>query len=293
MNHIYQNVAKVGKAKLIGTHASGTPEWLEQRANTIGGSDIAPILNKSPFTSAYALWARKTGMIAEQASNDRMLLGNLFEPAIVEMYKLQHDHLTVHYPGHTWESVKNARFHANPDGFVETEFGDISILEIKYTSQYWKELPEHYRLQVLWYQHVTGLTNDAVVAVVSPQGYREFAVVYDKQEALTIEGIVERFLDNIDSKVEPQLDTSESTYEAVRDVWGDLDDGEIDIDPLAYENLLVAQAQADTWAGLVRLRKSEILRSMQGCKYGLVEGQRVVSLRTRGEGKPYLVIEKD
>jgi hypothetical protein len=222
-----------------------------------------------------------------------MQLGNLFEPAIVEMYKLQHDHLTVHYPAHTWESLRNSRFHANPDAFVENEYGDTSILEIKYTSQYWKELPEQYRLQVLWYQHVTGLTNDAVVAVVSPQGYREFPVVYDYVEALSIEGRVIAFLALIDCEVEPELDTSESTYEAVREVWGDLEEHETEIDPDAYENLLTAVAQSDTWAGIVRMRKSQILRSMQGAKYGLVEGQRVVSLRTRGEGKPYLVIEKE
>ena len=293
MNGIYQRIAKIGKAKLIGVHPSGSAEWLEQRKNTIGGSDIAPILNKSPWTSAYALWARKVGIIPEQASTDRMQLGNLFEPAIVEMYRMQHDHLTVHYPGHTWESLKNDRYHANPDGFVENEFGDTSVLEIKYTSQYWKELPEHYRLQVVWYQHVTGLTNDAVVAVVSPQGYREFPVVYDKQEALTIEGIVERFLDNIDAKVEPQLDGSESTFEAVRDVYASLEELECDIDQDEYENLITAIAQADTWASVVRLRKSEIMRKMQGAKYGYINGERVVSLRTRGEGKPYLVIEKD
>ena len=293
MNGIYQRVAKIGKAKLIGVHPSGSEAWLEQRKHTIGGSDIAPILNKSPWTSAYTLWARKTGRIAEQVSNDRMQLGNLFEPAIVEMYKLQHDHLTVHYPAHTWESLKNPRFHANPDGFVENDYGDTSILEIKYTSQYWKELPEQYRLQVLWYQHVTGLTNDAVVAVVSPQGYREFPVIYDFVEALTIESKVIAFLAYVDTQVEPELDASESTYEAIRDVYSDTQDTEIQIDPNDFESLLTAVAQADTWAGLVRLRKAQIIRSMQGSIYGLIDNERVVSLRTRGEGKPYLVIEKD
>ena len=293
MNGIYQRIAKIGKAKLIGVHPSGTPEWLEQRKNTIGGSDIAPILGKSPFTSTYALWARKVGLIAEQVANDRMQLGNLFEPAIVEMYKLQHDHLLVHYPAHTWESVTNERFHANPDAFVENEAGDTSVLEIKYTSQYWKELPEHYRLQVLWYQHVTGLTNDAVVAVVSPQGYREFPVIYDKQEALTIQGIVERFLDNVDSQVEPELDGSESTYEAVRDVYDSFDELEVEVDQDEYDKLIHSIAQADTWASVVRLNKSALMQKMNGAKYGYVNGERVVSLRTRGEGKPYLVIEKD
>jgi putative phage-type endonuclease len=293
MNGIYQRIALIGKAKLIGVHPSGSPEWLEQRKHTIGGSDIAPILNKSPWTSSYALWARKIGLLTEQVANDRMQLGTLFEPAIVEMYRLQHDHLTVHYPGHTWESTSNPRFHANPDAFVETEFGDTSILEIKYTSQYWKELPEQYRLQVLWYQYVTGLTNDAVVAVVSPQGYREFPVIYDALEAQEIALKVTEFLTLIDNKVEPELDSSESTYEAVREVWADLEEGEIEIDETDYETLIGAVAQEKTWASHVRLLKSHIVRSMQGNRNGLINGERVVSLRTRGEGKPYLVIEKE
>ena len=290
---IHERIEKIGKAKLIGTHESGSKEWLEQRANTIGGSDIASIMHVSPFTSEVTLWARKSGLIADQPATDRMRLGNLFEPAIAQLYAEYHSNLTLHYPGHTWESVTNPRFHANPDGFIETEFGDTSILEIKYTSQYWATLPEHYRLQVMWYQHVTGLTNDAVVAAVTPYGYTEYSVMYDYNEIEIIEARVLEFLDLLDTKTQPELEGSASTYETIRELQSDLKDEEIEISESSYQALLEAIQQQKSWDSFVRLQKARVMREMQSCRWGYVDGKQVVSLRTRGEGKPYLVIEQE
>jgi hypothetical protein len=44
------------------------------------------------------------------------------------------------------------------------------------------------------------------------------------------------------------------------------------------------------WEQQVNLRKSGILKAMQGNKYGRVDGESVVMLQARGEGKPFLKI---
>lgn len=289
----YERIEKIGKAKLISTAPSGSDAWHEQRAETIGGSDISIIVGKNPWKSALTLWAEKKQLISQQTATQAMLLGNFLEEGIVEAYRANHPELTVHYPGHTWESVKNKKLHANPDGFIENEFGDMSILEIKFTTQYWKELPEHYYFQVLWYMHITGLHNPATVCAVTGGGYREFIVDYDQSIAKDLQESAEGFLELLRTNTEPFFDGSESDLDTVRQM-SDLVEDEIDLDDIedSVRALFDANNMLEVWEQQVRMRKSQVIKAMNGKRYGYVNGKQVVSLQRRGEGNPYLKLEK-
>jgi len=129
---VNKTIAKLG-GTLIGTHPAGSEGWHSQRAHAIGGSDIAPIMNKSPWTSALSLWAQKSGKLLPTESTMAMKLGNYFEPAIARLFGDMHPHLIVHTGNYTYESQINPAFHANPDGVIEDEDGRLYILEIKFS----------------------------------------------------------------------------------------------------------------------------------------------------------------
>lgn len=291
--NITEKVEAFGKARQISTAPANSLEWLRDRQNSIGGSDIAAIMHRSPWTSELTLYCRKAGLLPEQEQTEAMRIGTYLEPAIIELYKSNHDHLTVHSNVGTWESRINSRWHANPDGIIETEAGDLSVLEIKYTTRYWSELPEYYRLQVMWYQEVLGLYDDAVVAVLSPQGYREFPVIHDHEEMRTIKLRTLEFLQLLDSGVMPDGDGSESTYQTTRQLNPHIKDEEVEIDADLYRQLIDSMAQENAHAARTRMIKSQILHSMKGARWGYVNGKQVVSLRARGEGLPYLQIEME
>ena len=286
---VNKTIAKLG-GTLIGTHPAGSTEWHKQRAHAIGGSDIAPIMNKSPWTSAVYLWAQKSGKLIPPEGTMAMKLGNYFEPAIVRLFGDMHPHLTIHTGDYTYESQLNPAFHANPDGVIEDEDGRLSILEIKFSRYAMPILPEHYRLQVLWYQIVTGLHSPAVLCAVAGGEYREFTIEYDQAEAEQLMKAAEGFLESVRTGNEPALDGSESTYTAVRILHPDIQDTETEIDPEEYQALLNAQQQEKFWKQQANLRKSIIQNSMQGARYGYVDGENVVMLQSRGEGKPFLKI---
>ena len=289
---VITRISKIGKAKLISNAKSGSEEWHENRANSIGGSDVASIMNKSPYRSALTLWAQMKQLIPDQPVTQAMLLGNFLESGIVDAFKDNHPDLKVIAPGGTWESLENSRFHANPDGFIENEFGDASVLEIKFTTQYWKELPEHYRYQVLWYMYVTGLHNDAIVCAVTGGGYREFIVQYDQSLMEDVKQRVEGFLELLDTDTEPELDGSESTLETVRQMTRP-EDEEVELDEDAVRKLFDADQMLGVWTQQLNLRKAEVLKLMQGKRWGYVNGISVVSLQQRGEGKPFLKLERN
>jgi predicted phage-related endonuclease len=286
---VNKTIAKLG-GTLIGTHPAGSTEWHIQRAHAIGGSDIAPILNKSPWTSAVYLWAQKSGKLIPPEGTMAMKLGNYFEPAIVRLFGDMHPHLTIHSGDNTYASQLNNAFHANPDAVIEDEDGRLSILEIKFSRNAMTVLPEHYRLQVLWYQIVTGLHSPAVLCAVAGGEYREFTVEYDQTEAEQLMRSAEVFLELVRSGTEPVFDGSDSTYTAVRILHPDIEDTETDIDAKEYRLLLDALEQEKFWKQQATLRKSVIQNSMQGARYGYVDGENVVMLQSRSGGTPYLKI---
>jgi predicted phage-related endonuclease len=286
---VNKTIAKLG-GTLIGTHPAGSTEWHKQRAHAIGGSDIAPIMNKSPWTSAVYLWAQKSGKLIPPEGTMAMKLGNYFEPAIVNLFGDLHPHLIIHAADYTYESQLNSGFHANPDAVIEDEDGRLSILEIKFSRFPMPVLPEHYRLQVLWYQIVTGLHSPAVLCAVAGGEYREFTVEYDQTEAEQLMRAAEGFLEAVRTGNEPELDGSQSTYTAVRILHPDIEDTETDIDPEEYRLLLSALEQEKFWKQQATLRKSVIQNAMKGARYGYVDGESVVMLQSRSGGSPYLKI---
>lgn len=288
-NLIVSRIQQTG-GKLIGSHAPGSPEWHSQRSRAIGGSDIAPIMNRSPWTSCLNLWGVKSGKILPQAGTMAMKLGNYFEPAIIKLFGDTHPHLKIYDTSWTFASHLNDGFHANPDAIIEDEDGELSILEIKFSRNPMPELPEHYRLQVAWYQLVTGLHNPAVLCAVAGGEYREFIIEYDQALAEQMKVAAEGFLELLRTDTEPTIEGSASTYETVRQLHPEIEDVEIEIDPEEFAKLQSALDQESFWKQQVLLRKAIIQNSMSGARWGYVDGVNVVMLQSRGEGKPFLKI---
>jgi putative phage-type endonuclease len=63
-------------------------DWLKSRADGIGASEGAAVMNASPFQSEYALWAEKAGFISRRDINaDNADLGHEIEPVAAKMFQ--------------------------------------------------------------------------------------------------------------------------------------------------------------------------------------------------------------
>lgn len=278
---------------VLGKFPAGSPEWHELRnqPGVISGSEMGAICGTSPFTSAITLWAEKTGrMKRPEFGNDAMRLGQLVEPAIRQMYEEKHpDHKvfeveeTLSRKGFEWA-------HANVDGIGVDANGEAYILEIKHTSQYWDEIPLHYKQQVLWYMFVTGLKR-AVFAVVNAGRYKEFIYDYDSFETDLLWDRVLNFRKHLLDDVQPDWDGSESTYETVRVLSGDLESRDEELGQLGIE-LFNAQDAFDKAEAYLREMKSRTIQALNGAKNGVIDGKVVCTLQQRAGGLPYLTIKK-
>jgi predicted phage-related endonuclease len=153
---------------------------------------------------------------------------------------------------------------------------------------YWDKLPEHYNLQVQHYLSVLGLKRGVVVAVAGGD-WKEFDVVRDDSLIDTMKRRVEAFYGFLDTNTAPDYDGSESTYETVRELSEGLQEGDIELGSL-WANLLQAKSESEHWEAQFKAHKSAVLAFMNGTKYGLFQGEKVIALQARN-GKPFITFK--
>jgi putative phage-type endonuclease len=287
---ITQKIEALGFATYLGNFEPGTPDWHKARKG-IGGSDIASVMDKNPWKSAYTLFMEKSGKAWQDlpAPSMPMKMGTAFEPVIRELFaKENEDFLTIHETG-TWASVEDPRAKANVDGIIEWADGSLGVLEIKFSRTYWDQLPEYYNLQVQHYLWVLGL-KQAIVVAVAGGDWREFEVIRDDSLIKDMKSRLQAFYGFLDTDTAPDYDGSDSTYETVRQLSEGLQEGDIELGAL-WANLLQAKLESEHWEAQFKAQKSAVLAYMNGTKYGLFQGDKVIALQARN-GKPFITFTK-
>lgn len=148
-----------------------TKDQLELRKNGITGSEIAAVAGLSPYAGPLDIWARKLGLVEEQAASPVMDRGTYLERGIRDWYEATTGATVVAvgtkiHPAHPLVI-------ATPDGHSFRQGGDERALEIKAptyrTMHQWGEegtdqIPQHYIPQCIWEAAVLGLSRTDVAA---------------------------------------------------------------------------------------------------------------------------------
>lgn len=288
---IDHQIEKLGSARLLGYFEHDSDEWHEARKG-VAGSLVSCLMGHNPWRSAYTAYYEALGLLERESTgpNMAMRLGTAFEQPIMDLWESDNtEWLQVHKTG-TWCSTKNEQFKANPDAIIEWVDGSLGILEIKFTRNPMNELPVHYYDQVMWYLHVLGLDRGILVAVANGEMV-EHEVIYDKDYALKLEAKAVEFLECLDKRIEPDWDGSKSTYETVRELSEGLHDGDIELDDL-YPELLAAKEHFELAESRFTEIKSRVLKHMDGIRVGLYQGDKVLTLQSRGTSGPYIVFKR-
>jgi putative phage-type endonuclease len=279
-------------AVLLGDFANGSQEWhdLRNEPGVVGGSDIGAIAGLSTWESAITKWAKKTGQIPDEVTpNMSMKLGTILESPILNLFADEHPELTIWETG-TWANKEHPWARSNPDGIYQTEDGQLGIIEVKFSRDYWSGVPQAYRAQVLWYMRVFGIKQAKLVALAG-SSYMEFDIEWDEFEAQTLWDAAVRFRQAcLDMKM-PYWDGSNSTLETIRALSPGIVDTEVDLDDLGMHYLNSVDEYEKANAKMTDL-KARVINAMDGAKRGLVFGEHLLSLRSRAGGAPYLHHEK-
>lgn len=141
-------------------------EWLKNRGNGIGGSEISAIIGCNPYLDNVTLWEYKTNRKQSADISDKSYVkyGQEAEPFLRELFKLDFPEYEVFYEeNNSFINDKYPWSQASLDGWlVEKETGRKGILEIKTTEilqsmqkEKWNNrIPDNYYCQVLMYMAV-------------------------------------------------------------------------------------------------------------------------------------------
>ncbi len=140
-------------------------EWLENRCNGIGGSEISAVIGCNPYIDNVTLWEHKTGRKQPEDISDKAYVqyGINAEYHLRELFKLDFPDLEVEYiENNSFLNDKYPWALASLDGWLTDKDGRRGILELKTTeilsSQHrekWNEqIPQNYFCQTLFYMAV-------------------------------------------------------------------------------------------------------------------------------------------
>lgn len=196
----------LGDCVEVASYDSGTREWLEERQNGIGGSDVGSILKLDPDfgqsnyidfvkskTEPYSAEEVAAQAEANSGFSGPTGRGNAWETAIVRKYMEENPDQTVMYSKASWANADHPEYKANVDGLLSSDgVTPDGILEIKTASDisHWdhvnadgtveERVPLGYRAQVLWYLRQTGFSYADIAVNVDDREYRSRRIYADE-----------------------------------------------------------------------------------------------------------------
>lgn len=181
----------LGKAIKVASLPTGSEEWLVQRKNGVGGSDVGSILGFVRGRNTYReLMADKLSDVTEEdllgqnVEGSAAMRGNNWEEAIFRTFASRHPEYDVIHSKESWMS-KNDDFQvANVDGLIAHKGSKNikGILEIKTSNRPldWTDgVPLKYLSQSLWYLDTFGLDFFHVAVVIDSVVYRDYYFTRD------------------------------------------------------------------------------------------------------------------
>ena len=267
-------------------------DWLTWRRGGLGGSDLPAVLGISPWSSPFAVWVDKVGLLpAEDDETDFMEFGRWAELMIGPWFASRTG-LTVageqtwcSHPGEPWQRCTVDGFVLDdPDACLADARG---LMQIKTTApgRRWEEIPAHIQAQEQWEMHVTGLDH-VWLPVLHGRRLEVYELERDQDD---IDMMIDRarsfWFDNVLAQQPPPIDGSDATERALKALYPEATPGKsIELDPDQWTDLRqLGNAKVTERAAAAQAKElTNRIRAAMGDAYeGTIGGRRAVTLGTQ------------
>ena len=197
-------------------------EWLRERKNYLGGSDLGAICGLSPYRTALDVYLDKTSNDISEDTNAAMRWGTLLEDIIAKEY--------AQVTGYDVEIEPNTIYHsehkflgANIDRWVDRWVNNGTyILECK-TAGFTKakewgdsgtdQIPEPYLIQVAYYAAICNVSKVDIAVLIGGQDFRIYTYNRNKDLEDKIIKIGINFWHNhIEKRIPPKCVNTKDTF---------------------------------------------------------------------------------
>lgn len=232
----------------MSTAGMSREDWLSERRNSIGGSDVGALLGLNKYRSAWSVWAEKTGILPESPDNEAMRQGRDLEHYVAQRF-MERSGKRVERYNYLLRNPDHPHLHANIDRRV---IGEKSGLECKTASALAMkdytggQFPESYYAQCVSYLTVTGWKRWYLAALVLNKAFFIYqlttvddditpswcdgSVYVPPSEIEALGQLAESFwVQYVETGTPPPPDGAEPTTESIKTVLGDDAGGEIEL----------------------------------------------------------------
>lgn len=210
----------------------GSPEWLQ----LITPSKVAAILGVSRFESPFRLWHRMKGNLPPEPPKDIFEVGHDFEPALAAIWRrknpgwlLSPGEVQISNPSLPFPNVATLDRRAVRGSLRRVvEFKTARRME-DWGDEFTDQAPSDYAAQVTFQMIVTGFIRYPAHLMVLGPYFNDhlYEIPYDEDIACRIVWRCSEFHRSLQSDTPPPLDDHVATYEAVRQLHPDINEGEI------------------------------------------------------------------
>jgi len=193
-------------------------EWLRERKNYLGGSDLGAIAGLNPYRTALDVYLDKTSDDIAEETNAAMRWGTLLEEAVAEAYSEDTGYFLKIADGPIYHSEYKF-LAANIDRWV----GDREyVLECKTAgftkAKEWGEsgtdqIPESYLVQVAYYAAICDVPKVDIAVLIGGQDFRIYTYVRNKELEEKLIKIACNFWHNhIEKRIPPKCVNTRDTF---------------------------------------------------------------------------------
>ena len=279
------------QGKLLGNFGNHSPEWFEARKGRIGGSSVGTVLGLNPYRSAMTEYYTMTGEYQpENKPSMSMRLGTKLEDDILEIFCEEHPELEIYQVG-TYTSETHDWVVVNPDAVYRDKDGNWGLIEVKFSRDYFNDIPASYEAQMLYYMRHLGLKSGYLVALCN-SAYVEKPLEFDQFKSDAHWDAVKRFYDNVQKGIRPEFDSSVSTYDTIRSIKQEIDPNDrVELGDLAVH---LSNAYSDYKAAELHYRElqSRTLDALGEAKYGVYDDEIICQRQARAGYAPTLQMKK-
>lgn len=170
----------------VKTAGMAQDSWLQERKNSLGGSDMGAVLGMNPYSTPYRVWADKTGRLPPDEDSEAMRQGRDLEDYVARRFTERSGKAVQRY-NYLLRNSSAPYLHANIDRRI---LGEKSGLECKTASALSMrhyaggEFPEHYYAQCVAYLAVTGWKRWYLAALVLNKAFYIYQITTVRNDAV-------------------------------------------------------------------------------------------------------------
>lgn len=266
-------------------------DWLSWRKGGIGGSDIAALLGLSSFSSPWALWAEKVGLLEDEPMTQRQRIGLRAERMLAEEF---HDETGRFITGEqTWCTHPDEDWRrCTVDGFVsDTDTPALDELLGTWQCKTWGTfgwrdgVPAAIRAQCIWEMGVVGLGSCWLTVMFSGFKVEHYVIDMDAEARADLAFMVDRarafWFDNVLAGNPPAVDGSDATQRALNAAYAVPEPGETTVVPVdIVKALRDAKSLLKSVKGEVANYEAQIKAALGSAEVGIDDaGNQLVTWR--------------